>query len=220
MQTKQTIAIIGATGNMGSAIAKSISKGNYRLLLFARNLLKMQALAEEITSANPLADVEAATCVVTAGWEADIIILAVSYAEEKEIAKKIREVANRKIVISISNPLQENFDGLLTPAGTSAAEELQAVLPYTRIVKAFNTNFAADFVQPVIDGVRTDSFIAGDDAEALDAVKELAATAGFNPILAGNLSVSGTLESMQLLLVRLNLENNYQWHAGWKVLHQ
>jgi predicted amino acid dehydrogenase len=35
MQTKQTIAVIGATGNMGSAISKSLSKGNYRLLLGA-----------------------------------------------------------------------------------------------------------------------------------------------------------------------------------------
>jgi short-subunit dehydrogenase len=35
MNTKQTIAVIGASGNMGSAISKSFAKGNNRLLLFA-----------------------------------------------------------------------------------------------------------------------------------------------------------------------------------------
>ncbi len=220
MRTKQTIAIIGATGNMGKAIAKSISKGNYRLLLLSNHFKKTQILAEEICSVNPFADVEAVNCSVTAGWEADIIILAVPYAAEKEIAEKIKEVANQKIVISISNPLNETFDGLLTKPGSSAAEELQVILPNAKLVKAFNTNFAADFAEPVIDGTLTDTFIAGNDTEALAYVEELVSIAGFNPILAGDLSVSGTLESMQLLLIRLNIENNYQWHAGWKVLHQ
>ncbi|MBD0280323.1 MAG: NADP oxidoreductase, partial [Flavisolibacter sp.] len=58
MQTKQTIAVIGATGNMGSAISKSLSKGNYRLLLYANQQEKVQALVEEIKRNNPAADVE------------------------------------------------------------------------------------------------------------------------------------------------------------------
>lgn len=48
MKTIQTIAVIGATGNMGSAISKGISKGNYRLLLYANDPEKVQALAQEI----------------------------------------------------------------------------------------------------------------------------------------------------------------------------
>ena len=48
MQTKQTIAVIGATGNMGSAISKSLSKGNYRLLLGAAHQEKLETLVNEI----------------------------------------------------------------------------------------------------------------------------------------------------------------------------
>ncbi|NCU04345.1 MAG: NADP oxidoreductase, partial [Chitinophagaceae bacterium] len=48
---------------------------------------------------------------------------------------------------------------------------------------------------------------------------ELVKTAGFNPVLAGNLSVSRTLEAMQLLLIQLTVKNNYNWLAGWKILH-
>lgn len=219
MNTKQTIAVIGASGNMGSAISKSLSKGNYRLLLFSNEKEKIEALVNEIKNSHAAADLEALECPTDASWEADVIILAVPFQAEKELAEKIREVANQKIVISIANPLNEAYDGLVTSPGTSAAEELQKLLPNAKVVKAFNTTFAADFSTPVIDGKQVDSFIAGNDEEALQTISELVTTAGFNPIVAGDLSVSRTLEAMQLLLIRLGMKYNYNWLAGWKILH-
>ncbi|RDV16518.1 NADP oxidoreductase [Pontibacter diazotrophicus] len=220
MKTMQTIAIIGASGNMGAAISKSLSKGNYRLLLCAQGQDKVQAVVEEIKSGHPAADVKSIDCSLEASWEADIIVVAVPFAAEKEVAQKIQEVANQKIVISISNPLNDTYNGLVTAPDTSAAEELQKLLPNAKIVKAFNTTFAADFATPVIDGKQADAFIAGNDEDALQIASELVSTAGFNPIVAGDLSVSRTLENMQLLLIQLNMKYNYNWLAGWKILHQ
>ena len=219
MQTKQTIAIIGATGSMGSAISKAIAKGPYRLVLKASKQEELDSLVTQIKSENAQADVEAAICPTDASWEADIIILAVPFNAEKELANKIKEVANQKIVISIANPLNDTYNGLITAPDSSAAEELQKLLPNSKVVKAFNTTFAADFSTPVIDGKQADAFIAGNDEEALQTVSELVTTAGFNPIVAGDLSVSGTLERMQLLLIQLGMKYNYNWLAGWKILH-
>ena len=219
MSTKQTIAIIGASGNMGSAISKSLSKGNYRLVLCSAQPEKLQPLVDSIRNSNSNADVEAIGCSTEGAWEADIIIVATPYAAEAEIAARIKEVANTKIVISISNPLNETYSGLATDPGTSAAEELQKLLPNSKVVKAFNTTFAADFEKPVIDGKQVDAFIAGNDAEAVQTVSELVSVAGFNPVEAGDLTVSRTLEAMQLLMIQLTMKNNYNWLAGWKVLH-
>lgn len=219
MQTTQTIAIFGAAGNMGSAIAKSLAKGNSRLLLLGKNEKPLKDVQKQIKTISSKADTDIVTCGYTAGWEADIIILAIPYAAEKEVAEKIKEVANQKIVISITNPLNETYDGLVTDPGTSAAEELQKLLPHSKVVKAFNTTFAADFSQPVIGGQQVDALIAGDDAESVEVVSELVKTAGFNPIIAGDLKVSRTLESMQLLLIQLGMKYNYNWLAGWKILH-
>jgi 8-hydroxy-5-deazaflavin:NADPH oxidoreductase len=218
MQT-QTITIIGATGNMGSAISKSLSKGNYRLLLCSNDPDEARLLAQEVKMLNPSAQVEGLDCSHSASWEADIIIWAVPFNAEGEIASKIKEVANQKIVVSIANPINETFDGLVTPAGSSAAEELQKLLPNSKVVKAFNTTFAADFTTPVINGKQVDAFVAGNDSEAVDTVTELVKTAGFRPIVAGKLAVSGTLERMQLLLIQLGIKNGYNWLAGWKILH-
>lgn len=217
---KQTITIIGANGSMGSAISKSLSKGNNRLLLCSNEQQEAERLVKEIKKQNPSAEVESLDCLLNASWEADIIILAVPYSAEKEIVSKIKEVANQKIVISIANPMNETFDALVTPADSSAAEELQKLLPNSKVVKAFNTTFAADFTTPVIDGKQVDAFVAGNDDEAVQTVTELVKTAGFRPIAAGKLPVSGTLERMQLLLIQLGIKNNYNWLAGWKILHQ
>lgn len=219
MQTKQTIAVIGASGNMGSAISKSLSKGVNRLLLFANDKEKVEKLVSDIKKDNASAEVEALECPTDASWEADVIILAVPYQAEKEIAAKIKQVANQKIVISVANPMNETYNGLVTAPDTSAAEELQKLLPNSKVVKSFNTTFAADFTTPVIDGKQVDAFVAGNDEEAVNNVSELVKTVGFNPIVAGDLSVSRTLESMQLLLIQLGMKYNYNWLAGWKILH-
>jgi predicted dinucleotide-binding enzyme len=64
-------------------------------------------------------------------------------------------------VISIANALNETSNSLITATGTSAAEELQQLLPNSKVVKAFNTTFAAGFATPVIDGQQADAFVAG-----------------------------------------------------------
>ena len=218
MKTKQTIAVIGATGNMGSAISRGLSNGNYRLLLCANDQDKLKSLTADI-KAGASAEVESVDCNVDASWEADIIIVAVPYEAEKEVAEKIRHVANQKIVISIANPLNQSYDGLLTAPDTSAAEELEKLLPNSKVVKAFNTTFAADFATPVIAGKQVDAFVVGNDDDSVQTVAELVKAVGFNPIIAGGLSVSRTLENMTLLMIQLTMKYNYNWLAGWKVLH-
>ena len=67
MHTKQTIAVIGATGNMGTAISKSLARGNYRMLLRANDPAKVQGLIHDIKATHAEADVEAIDCPVKIG---------------------------------------------------------------------------------------------------------------------------------------------------------
>jgi predicted dinucleotide-binding enzyme len=124
MSTKQTIAVIGASGNRGAAISKTLAKGNNRLLLIANEKEKVENVAQYITNNTASAEVEVLECPTDASWEADLIILAVPYQAEKEIAEKIREVANQKVVISLNNSYN------------SSQEALQNLLPNSKVVKA------------------------------------------------------------------------------------
>jgi len=87
-------------------------------------------------------------------------------------------------------------------------------------VKAFNTCFSEMFDSPIIDRKRMDAFIAGNENDALDTVTDIVKSAGFNPIVIGDLSVSRTLENMQLLLIRLSIKHQYNGRTGWKILHE
>lgn len=215
---KQTIAIIGA-GGMGSGLARTLAKAGHRILIAGPTRSKLDELYTSITTSTPHADIDILDCAYEASWEADVIIPAVPYAAQREVANKIKDVVPGKVVISIVNPLNAAYDGLATDAATSAAEELAALLPNSKIVKAFNTVFAADFNAPNITGKTVDCFVAGDDETAVTTAVQLVNDAGFNPLVAGGLSASRTLEGMMVLLIGLAMKNNYNWHAGWKVLH-
>jgi NADPH-dependent F420 reductase len=217
---KKTIAVIGAAGNMGSGIARNLAKAGYRVLVAGNNQIKLNDLIAKIKEGTPQADVEIIDCSKEASWEADVIIPAIPFKEQAAVASKIKDVVTGKIVVSLVNPLNDTYDGLVTGPTTSAAEELAKLLPYSKVVKAFNTVFAADFNTPQIAGKTADVFIASDDEEAAATVAELVKDSGFNPLLAGKLSMSRTLENMMVLLIGLTMRNNYNWLAGWKILHQ
>jgi predicted dinucleotide-binding enzyme len=213
MAAIKTIAIIGATGSMGSAIARSLA-GKYRLLLMSSDEAKLVDLQSALNKSRSQADVFTLSCAREASWEADIIIVATPYAAEREVAEKIREVATGKIVISISNPLNGSSSELVTSGDTSAAEELQKLLPNSKVVKSF----MADFITPVIAGKTVDVFVAGNNSDAVETVFQVVASAGFNPIIVGDLIVSRTVERMQLTRIQ-TMKYNDQWLAGWKILH-
>ena len=104
MEIKQTIAVFGATGNMGSAVAKSLAKDAYRLQLISDDTGKLKSLQSNISTSYPTTEIEIIQSLNTTNTKPDIIILAVPYSAEAEIAPAIRQLATGKIVISIANP--------------------------------------------------------------------------------------------------------------------
>ena len=216
MKAKETIAIIGATGKMGSAIARNLTKDDYRLILMSYDAEKLRRLKDSLLK-DSKGSIDSGDCAREVSWEADIVIVASPQEADKDIAEKIREVATGKIVISISSPLNASQSNLMTGRETSAAEELQKLLPHSKVVKAFNASFAGD-IDPTVDGVRADAFIAANNGNALEVVSRVLADAGFNPVVVGDLSVSRTLERTQHMLTRLKLKNKLNWLAGWKIL--
>jgi len=206
MTTLKTIAIIGSTGSMGAAIAESLAKGRYRLLLMSDEANKLQTLKDKLEKAGGPAEIVTITCSKEASWEADIIVVATPYEDERKVAEKIRDVAVGKIVISMTNPMSKCYQEHIH-SNTSAAEELQKMLPYSKVVKTLNTKLASEFISIVVEGKKPDTFIAGNNGEAVDTVSELIRSVGFIPMVVGDLSTSRSLERMQFILLQRGIEN-------------
>jgi len=215
---KPTVAIIGCAGKLGSRLARNLSQAGYPLSLVARQATEASATMETIRSVHPFGDIEVFDSPRDACWDSDIVIPAVPYTVQAAIAGRIREVASGKIVISVANPEFEPIGGL-TGFPTSAAEELASLLPHSKIVKAFNTTFAQTFDRRDLSEKDVDCFVAGDDEQAVRTVSLLVKETGFNPVVAGKLAVSRTLENMMAMLIRLDRNLDAHGFAGWKVIH-
>lgn len=215
---KKTIAIIGASGNMGRGLSKALAKAGYPVLMAGPTRSNLEHAWMTIKSQLPQANLEILDCAREAGWEADVIIPAVPYKAQSAVAGRIKDVAIGKVVISVTNPLNDFGGGFAGDVTTSAAEELADQLTHSHIVKAFNTVIVTDFGFPQLDGQTIDGFVAGDDPDAVALTQELVRDAGFHPVFVGTLKASRTLERMTALLTGMASRTGSTRHVGWKVV--
>ena len=187
------VTIIG-TGNMGQAIAALAAKGGH----------SVQALAHTDTG-------EAVT--------GELVVLAVPYAALADIAAQRAEQLAGRVVVDITNPVDfETFDSLVVPADGSAAAELAAALPQSRVLKAFNTNFAATLASGAVGDVPTTVLVAGDDAQAKALLIDVVTSGGVRAVDAGSLKRARELEAVGFLQLTLAAGEKIAWTAGFAVV--
>ncbi|MGR3632698.1 MAG: NADPH-dependent F420 reductase [Limimaricola soesokkakensis] len=145
----------------------------------------------------------------TAVAKAEVVVLATPYGAISELAGKAD--FSGKTVIDVSNPVTEDFSGLQVGHKTSAAEEIASRLSGATVVKAFNTVFAQHYgTGHKVNGQPIQTFVAGDNEAAREAVKALAAEIGFEPVDAGPLANARYLEPIGFL----NIQFGYVFGHG------
>ena len=173
------VTIIGA-GNMGRGIGHRLVAGGHDVTVVDRDREEAGRLAEELRgAARGGATVEAAG--PGAELSGDVVILAVYFPGNLEIATDLGDSLAGEVVVDISNPLSETFDGLATAPGISAAEEVaQSAPPGVRVVKTFNTSFSGTLVEDQVAGEPLDVLMAGEE-EAKEKVAQLVRDGGCGP---------------------------------------
>lgn len=209
--------IIGS-GNMGRGIATRLLAGGNDVTLHDVDPQVATRLAADLApSASGTAKIGVTASPADAAASSDVVVLASWFRANLEVARQLAPALDGKIVVDISNPLNEGYDGLVTEPGTSAAETIRAVLrPRTRVIKAFNTTFAGTLVPGQVNGHPLDVFIAGDDADAKNVVASLVRSGGLNVIDVGDLSRARLLEAMALLGITLQSRLGTGFMSGWK----
>jgi NADPH-dependent F420 reductase len=146
----------------------------------------------------------------------DIVILAVPYPAVDSIIATYADALNGAIVVDITNPLDfSTFDSLGTPADSSAAAVIAEALPGAKVLKAFNTTFAATLATGSVGPVDTTVLVAGDDAEAKQAVIDLVNGGGVAAIDAGTLMRARELEALGFLQLTLAVGEKTPWTGGF-----
>lgn len=189
-----TIAVIG-TGNVGSALGTSLAGAGHHVVYGARSPESddAQAVARRTAGAH-------VATVAAAASEAEVVMLAVPWGGVESVASQLGDLAGR-IVVDATNPLKPDLSGLSIGGDTSAGQQVAALLPSARVVKAFNTTGAGNLADPAYRDGPLAMLLCGDDDAAKETVSGLARDIGFAPLDIGGIELSGRLENFAMLWI-------------------
>jgi len=179
----KTIGLIGA-GHIGSQIARLAVAHGYSVVI--SNSRGPETLAPLVAELGPNA--RAATP-AEAGQAGDIVVVTVPLKNYRQVP--VAPLAG-KLVIDTTNyyPQRDGHIPELDNESTTTSELLQAHLPASKVVKAFNHIYAAQLTTdglPAGTKTRRALVIAGDDAAAKATVAGLLDQFGFDTVDAGPL---------------------------------
>jgi 8-hydroxy-5-deazaflavin:NADPH oxidoreductase len=211
------VTIIGS-GNMGRGIGTRAAAGGHSVTFVDANPEVAEKAAVDVRSAAKNGSKVSASSIgdVQLG---EVVVLAVWYGTNIELAKQLGNRLAGKVVVDIANPLNSTYDGLATAPDSSSAEDLaKALAPGAKVVKAFNTTYASTLLAGQVNGQPLDVFIAGDDADAKAKVTQIVTDGGLRAVDTGPLSRARQIEGMQLLHIITQGTLGTNWGSAIKIL--
>lgn len=196
------IAVIGGTGDLGSAIARRLVKAGERVVIGSRDPAKAEATATRLAAESSRAVGSASNA--EAAQQADLIILTVPFASQEATLGDIAPAVAGKIVVDTTVPLvPPKVMRVQLPAEGSAAIRAQKILGEgVRVVSAFH-NVAAHKLA-TDDPVDCDVLVFGDDKAARESVLRVVAACGLRGLHAGVLANSAAAEALTSILIFIN----------------
>ena len=111
------VTIIGA-GNMGRSIGTRLVAGGHSVTFVDANPEVAQQTAADV-KASAKKDAKVSTAPLGDAELGDVVVLAVWYGTNIEIAKQLGAKLAGKVVVDIANPLNSTYDGLATAPDSS-----------------------------------------------------------------------------------------------------
>lgn len=184
------IGLIGA-GHIGSQLARLAVGAGYNVVL--SNSRGPETLTDLVRELGPTAR---AGTVAEAATSGDIVVITIPLKHYRTVP--VEPLAG-KVVIDTNNyyPQRDGRIPELDSESTTTSELVQAHLPHSKVVKAFNHIYAAELTthgQPKGTPNRRALAIFGNHADAKQVVSNLIDQFGFDPLDGGPLSESWRIQ--------------------------
>lgn len=173
------IGTIGA-GSLGAAVGALWVKAGHEVMFSSRHPEELRSLVEEL---GPKASAGSVADAIAFG---DVVLLAIPYSAYPQVGAEYADALKGKIVIDAGNANRSELydETVANGIGITSVK----YFPGTRLVRAFNAANNRLFTQNANrPAPRMAIPLAGDDAEAIEVVKELISSAGFDPLVVGKL---------------------------------
>lgn len=194
------VAVIGGTGALGSGLARRWAVAGYSVVVGSRDAARAADAAARMELAPETARPRGADNAAAAA-AADIIVLAVPFAHQAEIANQIRGSLAGKLVVDTTVPLAPPriTHVSLPPAGSAAVALRQYLGDGVRVTSAFH-NIPARKLRGDAP-VDCDVLVFGDDPADRQIVMALAEAIGVRGVHGGALVNSVAAEALTCVLI-------------------
>jgi NADPH-dependent F420 reductase len=200
-----SIAVLGGTGKEGSGLAFRWAHAGHAVTIGSRDAAKAVAAAAELDALLAGRATIKGTDNASAASAAQVIVLAVPYAAQRDTALSVKAALEGKVLVDVTVPLvPPKVDRVQLPAAGSAVQQLQVELGAgVKVVSAFQ-NVSAVHLKDASHPIDCDVLVCGDDAQAREVVVGLARDAGMTAWHAGALANSAASEALTSVLIAIN----------------
>ncbi len=215
---RDTIAILGGTGDLGTGLAIRWARAGHRIVIGSRTLEKAQKAVADLQEISPDTPAEAMEN-ADAAAAGDVVVLTVPAAHQLSTLEHVRAGLTGKILIDVTVPLVPPKVGTvqLPPEGSAGQRAQNLLGDDVMVVTAFQ-NVAADLLKQDVH-IECDVLVAGNKKAARERVIELVEQAGMTGWHAGPVANSAAAEALTSILIQINRQGVIS-HAGIKIVGQ
>jgi 8-hydroxy-5-deazaflavin:NADPH oxidoreductase len=195
-----TVAIVGGTGNLGSALALRLGAPGVKIIIGSRAAEKAQMAVETLKPQLRAGEMTGMTN-QAAVKDADFVVIAVPYEGQAQMVQDLKGQVAGKIIIDTVVPLNK-IKPFVPPAGSALQEAQQILGDEAPVVGALHNISAVDLGD--VDSPLGDVLVCGDNAEAKAKVMEIIERIGATAYDAGPASNAYVIEGLTGVIIALN----------------
>lgn len=212
MEREVTIAIVGGTGSLGTALALRLAAPGVRVIIGSRDREKARSVVESLKKRLERGNIEGKGN-QEAVKEAEFAVIAVPYEGHAPMVTQLQGQLMGKTVIDAVVPLKKGKP-FVPPAGSALLEAQKILGGEAPVVGALHNISAVDLQEP--DAPLGDVLVCGDSDEAKQKVMEIIHRIGARTFDAGPAANAYVIEGLTGVLIYLNRRYKSK-HASIKV---
>lgn len=195
-----SVAIVGGTGNLGSALALRLGAPGVKIIIGSRDAEKAKKAVETLKP-NLRAGEMVGMTNQEAVKDANFVVIAVPYEGQAQMIQDLKGQVAGKIIIDTVVPLNK-VKPFVPPAGSALQEAQQILGDEAPVIGALHNISAVDLGD--VDSPLGDVLVVGDNAEAKSKVMEIITRIGARAFDGGPASNAYVVEGLTGVIIALN----------------
>jgi NADPH-dependent F420 reductase len=200
MENQFGVAIVGGTGNLGTALALRLAAPGVKIIIGSRDAEKAKKVVADLKPKMRAGEI-AGMANAEAVKEAEFVVIAVPYEGHMQMVSDLKGQLAGKVIIDTVVPLNKGKP-FVPPAGSALLEAQQILADEAPVIGALHNISAVDLGD--VDSPLGDVLVCGDKTEAKEKVMEIIQRIGARPFDGGPAGNAYVIEGLTGVIIHLN----------------